>query len=738
MVDKIKLNLANCYGIGKLDAELEFKHKGYAIYAPNGVMKTSFAKTMIALSEGNSPEDQAFPERNTICEIAWNNVDIKKEEIFVVKSYDDKYSPDGVSTLLANEGLKAQYETIHKDIAEAKKILDRKLRSVAGYGEKAKKNLDPILERTLGQQYYDALLSIKPEINTLQEEDFGKANYKIIYDPKVLDFLKEEAVKDSINEFAQKYAELTDKSPILREGFQYHHVNQVHKQLKSNNFFNAGHTISLRDKNHGDKEEFTEESSLLNRIEQEKQRIFSDPDLQQTFNAFNDKLTNKELQNFRDYITQNQYILPELQEMEAFERKLWLQYIYKAKPEYNALIEKYEAGQTELARITEEAQQDRNDWDDVIDDFNQRFLYLPFKLSIENKPDVILKNTAPSVVFNFIDGNDQRLYPSSQKNDLLNILSTGESRALYILNIMFEVHTRWKVRKKTLFIFDDIADSFDYKNKFAIIDYLEHIIKSEDTNFLAIILTHNFDFLRTIESREICQSTQCCMALRNEGVIELTKFWNRSDIRNPFIKWQARLNEPEIQIAYIPFLRNVIEYMHGMDDRNSTCDTDYSTLTKMLHYKDGTKDLKLQDYKDVFKNHFSNCEFPEINLSKDIFGYIKETADACLKKEDGINLEHKIVLSIAIRILAEKFMVEKIQGIDSDYDPAKKQMGNLLQDFKEKFNNLSEDIRLLKRVNLITPANIHLNAFMYEPILDMGFDELKKLYQEIKKRLDLP
>ena len=65
-------------------------------------------------------------------------------------------------------------------------------------------------------------------------------------------------------------------------------------------------------------------------------------------------------------------------------------------------------------------------------------------------------------------------------------------------------------------------------------------------------------------------------------------------------------------------------------------------------------------------------------------------------------------------------------------------MGNLLQDFKEKFNNLSEDIRLLKRVNLITPANIHLNAFMYEPILDMGFDELKKLYQEIKKRLDLP
>lgn len=73
------------------------------------------------------------------------------------------------------------------------------------------------------------------------------------------------------------------------------------------------------------------------------------------------------------------------------------------------------------------------------------------------------------MVFNFIDGEDQRKYSAAQRNDLLNVLSTGEARALYILNIMFEVHIRWKVRKKTLFIFDDIADSFDYKNKFAII-----------------------------------------------------------------------------------------------------------------------------------------------------------------------------------------------------------------------------------------------------------------------------
>ena len=37
VTDKLKINLRYCYGIGKLEAELEFKHKGFAIYAPNGV-----------------------------------------------------------------------------------------------------------------------------------------------------------------------------------------------------------------------------------------------------------------------------------------------------------------------------------------------------------------------------------------------------------------------------------------------------------------------------------------------------------------------------------------------------------------------------------------------------------------------------------------------------------------------------------------------------------------------------
>ena len=128
MVDKLSLNLENCYGIKKLKAEIEFKHKGYAIYAPNGVMKTSFAKTMLDLSKGDRPSDLVFPDRTSICDVELNGEKINKDEIFVVKSYDEHYSPEGASTLLANDDLKKRYEKVHKANGEAKNNLEKKIR----------------------------------------------------------------------------------------------------------------------------------------------------------------------------------------------------------------------------------------------------------------------------------------------------------------------------------------------------------------------------------------------------------------------------------------------------------------------------------------------------------------------------------------------------------------------------------------------------------------------------------
>jgi hypothetical protein len=62
------------------------------------------------------------------------------------------------------------------------------------------------------------------------------------------------------------------------------------------------------------------------------------------------------------------------------------------------------------------------------------------------------------------------------------------------------------------------------------------------------------------------------------------------------------------------------------------------------------------------------------------------------------------------------------------------QTGILFERYKREFKqDQAQDavIKTLESVVIMTPENIHLNSFMYEPILDMGIDELKKLYDKV-------
>jgi len=106
-------------------------------------------------------------------------------------------------------------------------------------------------------------------------------------------------------------------------------------------------------------------------------------------------------------------------------------------------------------------------------------------------------------------------------------------------------------------------------------------------------------------------------------------------------------------------------------------------------------------------------------------------AKACLQATQGINFENKIVLSIAIRIAAEQFMVKKINDATFVDGIASNQTPKLLARFKALFSGGADAINTILRVVLMTPENIHLNSFMYEPILDMSDEHLRKLYAEV-------
>jgi hypothetical protein len=114
-----------------------------------------------------------------------------------------------------------------------------------------------------------------------------------------------------------------------------------------------------------------------------------------------------------------------------------------------------------------------------------------------------------------------------------------------------------------------------------------------------------------------------------------------------------------------------------------------------------------------------------------IIDVIYAAADECVVAAPGLNLENKVVLSIATRLRAERFIVSKINDNAFWEKIANKQTQLLIRKFKKLFPVESDIATLLDRVAIMTPENIHLNSFMYEPILDMSDDHLKRLYSDV-------
>jgi hypothetical protein len=61
---KLTFDLENCYGIKALKAHFDFSgRRAYALYAPNGSMKTSLAQTFKDVADRAPSKDRIFPTR---------------------------------------------------------------------------------------------------------------------------------------------------------------------------------------------------------------------------------------------------------------------------------------------------------------------------------------------------------------------------------------------------------------------------------------------------------------------------------------------------------------------------------------------------------------------------------------------------------------------------------------------------------------------------------------------------
>lgn len=717
---KVNIEFENCYGIKKLSYEFDFSKKPiYAIYSPNGTMKTSFSKVFMDYSKYTESSDLVFTDRSTIRSIKnEDGSDFDPDQIFVIEPYNQAYKSEKLSTLLVNSDLKKKYDSIHVGIDDRKYKLLEELKLLSGLKKEIESELSIVFTDTQSE-FYSALVQVKEEVINDDISIFDGVSYAKVFSDKVVGFIETKDFKEKISEYIEKYDELIDSSIYFKRGvFNHNNASVIAKNLKDNGFFDAKHSVSLN--SDGQKKEIHTQKELEEVVGKEKDEILNNSDLSKVFNALDAKLkANKELREFRDYLIENKTILPELANLDLFKRKLWISYLKQSKELYIDLEQEYSKGKEEIELIIKEAKIEETSWRKVIDIFNRRFS-VPFHLSVDNQEDVILKSVGPSIKFEFEDSERSK---SISEQDLLKVLSNGEKRALYILNIIFEVEIRKSRGKGTLFIVDDIADSFDYKNKYAIVEYLKDI--STFDGFYQILLTHNFDFYRTVCSRLDMKREHKLHTIKSadEVVLVQEKYQN-----SPFQYWKKHLDSNKTMlIASIPFVRNIAEYI---DDTES-----FIKLTSLLHLKKDTYTLKVSDlegiHKGVLRDH-DNLNFPDKNefVTKIIF----DEADKISEDEgEQIDLEGKIVLAIAIRLKAEEYMISSINNKEFVESIISNQTFVLYSKYIEIGLGDDEKIELLGQVNLMTPENIHINSFMYEPILDMSNGSLVKLYRSTKK-----
>src|SRR5699024_6298064 len=394
----------------------------------------------------------------------------------------------------------------------------------------------------------------------------------------------------------------------------------------------------------------------------------------------------------------------------SFKKELWAFYIQQSV-NAKALLEDYKANKEQLITIEKKAAQESTQWLAAIELFNQRFIDMPFTLEVSNQQEAALGLEPAQLVCSFKDNTDGQS-PNVKKISATQIekahLSQGERRAFYLLNFIFEVERRKQDKVPTLFIIDDPADSFDYKNKHAIVQYLTDL--NEVENFSQIVLTHNFDFYRSLAT--YVNRSRCLMANKTAFDIQLQP---AVGINNIFIKvWKPALAVENTDIdkvilcATIPFTRNIIEYTVGQSDE------DYLKLTSLLHWKKDSLKITVTDYWNIYARLF-NLEQDYFN-SQPMLNLIFEQADLLedQAKHDSLNLQNKVLLSMAIRLQSEKYMMQEIrrEKDEDDYWLSENgnQYGRLIKKYKEILPD-SSALNSLEKVSVTVNSNIHLNSF---------------------------
>ena len=652
-MEELSIKLTNTFGIGKFDYQFDISEDNNVImiYAPNGSMKTSLARTFLSIEEKHMPEDLIINSRKTTCSITIDGEDIHSGHIYVYKNNDLRISgdvipnliDDNIAPLISSPKLYQKFIDLQKPLIQKLNIINEKF---SEYAKSKKLDFSKEVLKVYRQEDQEEVLDIPSSICELYKDcKFRKV--------KVIDDIYSDLF--DINETTIKY--IRDNTELL-----------LQKDRK-----------------------------------REPKRV-----------------DNKDRwKRLCGYVDQSEYIRSNLSDVDTLRKGFLCDFAQKQKTIIEDYVRTYDGIKSKLLNIIREINKDNRMWKDVISTFNNRF-NVPYKIKIVNKSEVVLKHDSfIHLGYDYYDGEEIGQYYS--EDHFLNFISSGEKRAYYLLLNLFGIEKRKNMQEKSFLVFDDIVESFDYKNKYAFVEYLADLKKEK--NFVIILLTHNFDFFRTVHSR--LNVNNVFMAERNKDrTIKLhPASYLRDIIKKKLI---ANISDPKFLISLVPFVRNIVEYTKGYESE------EYIKMTSYVHAKNDTDGLTIKGLFTIISStiHISKeCRF---DCDCNYIVKLIEEADHVCNSTDDIALENKLVLSIAIRILAEKYMIKELYGKAVVCDCNSNQTFKLFEKYEEEYSEQHEIISCLRKVIMMTSENIHLNNFMFEPIIDLSISHLKELYLNIK------
>lgn len=218
-MNKVSIELVHCYGIRALKYTFDFsKNPAFAVYAPNGTMKSSLAQTFADVAENNLSSDRVFPNRQaTRIIVDETDTALAADAVLVIRSYDETVAhTEKTSTLLVDRKLREEYDALHRDLDAAQATFLKAMKTQSG----SKKDIEKEISSTFTaseDQLYRALLRVRDEVTSQTNAPFANVPYDKIFDDKVLSFLQTKDFKTAIEDYVNRYNKTSFRISVFQK-----------------------------------------------------------------------------------------------------------------------------------------------------------------------------------------------------------------------------------------------------------------------------------------------------------------------------------------------------------------------------------------------------------------------------------------------------------------------------------------------------------------------------------------